>query len=198
MEVWNSDLIPSAAGESYLSVLEMVLTMTTTLRSKLAHLLSWMPAKGDAIAMGGILLVAVLVRILLSQCYHALETPDTWSYVACGRKLLGLEGAVHEGQRGPGFSLIAALFDSNPQCLFRVQSALGTITALIMYMLSRRLCGSRPASVSAALMTAVGLNIIAYEHVIASETLSFFLVTVVVCLALHCGTNLGRIAAVGL
>jgi 4-amino-4-deoxy-L-arabinose transferase-like glycosyltransferase len=132
-----------------------------------------MQAHAEVLALGGVLLVGLLLRLAFAFRAPVLVLGDSETYLGPALDLERGSGFDLALKRTPGYPVLIsatlALFGEDLRTLAFVQHGLGLITVLLAYLLARRLAG-RVAGVLAGLATALAGHLLIYERLIMTET----------------------------
>lgn len=135
-------------------------------------------AHPDALAIGLILLVAILVRAAFTFRVPVFLLRDSVSYFLPAWDLLngyGFDLSVRRTPVYPAFLIGAmALFGEDLQAMAFAQHVLGVGMAVLVYILGRQTVG-RAAGLIAALITALNGALLISEHYLMPETVLIFL-----------------------
>lgn len=135
---------------------------------------------GALLALCGVLLLALLVRLAFSFRAPPFVTNDSLSYLLPGFDLIHGGGFAPILKRPPLYSLfvggVLGLFGEDTRALMLVQHLLGVVTVLLTYGIGRMLFGLAGGLV-AGLLTAISGPVVVTEHYLMSEALFTLLLT---------------------
>ena len=135
---------------------------------------------GAGLALAGVLLLALVVRLAFSFRAPPFVTNDSLSYLLPGFDLVHGAGFQPILKRPPLYPLfvggVLGLFGDDLRLLMLVQHLLGVLTVLFTYGIGRMLFGPAGGLV-AALLTAISGPIVVTEHYLMSEALFTFLLS---------------------
>lgn len=138
--------------------------------------------KKTLLTIGSILLILGAYRLAISTIQIPHDTPDTWSYWNVANFITGNYN-VHNGLRTPGYPFLLLLTGTSVQTIYFVQSVLGILTSVLLYLLGRRLGLPHLAAFAAALLPGLDRGLIGHEFRVMTESLSgFLLVLSALCL----------------
>ena len=130
--------------------------------------------RGAVLALAGVLLLALLVRLAFSFRAPPFVTNDSLSYLLPGVDLIHGAGFHPILKRPPLYPLfvggVLGLFGEDLRLLMLVQHLLGVVTVLLTYGIGRLVFGTVGGLV-AALLTAAAGPVIVTEHYLMSEAL---------------------------
>ena len=161
---------------------------------------------GALLALTGVLLLALLVRLAFSFRAPPFVVNDSLSYLLPGFDLIHGGGFNPILKRPPLYSLfvggVLGLFGEDLRLLMLVQHLLGVVTVVLTYGIGRLLFGVAGGLI-AALLTAISGPIVVTEHYLMSEALFTLLMAAGVLSYLagvragRRGTSLGLLALAG-
>ena len=155
------------------------------------------------LALGVVLLVAIVVRLAFALRPPPFLTPDSQGYFLPGWELANGLGFGPELRRTPLYPLFVGLvvfvFGEDLRGLVLAQHALGVLTAGLTFALGRLAFG-RLAGLVAGLGVALAGPLLIYEHYVLTESLFTCLLVLASLLMLHAvrSPNRGRLLAAGL
>jgi hypothetical protein len=147
-------------------------------------------------ALALVVAVAALPRLVLIAVYSPRPANDTPAYLTLASAFRHLDFSAYRGERLPGYPLLLALTGQNTVAVRVVQAGLGVATAALLYGLVSRITGRRSVALMVGLAFAVTANVMAFESLLLTESLSTFLV--VLSLVLYWKPRLSTNRLVGL
>ena len=197
------------------SLLLLVALLAYIWRQRLLHLASVIAPRiagahhaitaGPHRALMILLVVAIAARVVLTVTTHAVVWPDSFSYYAATRDMLGGNWTSHEIFRTPGFSAFMAFFLSAGETpaigltMVAVQRVLGVLATVVAYLIARRAFSAGTAFYGTLLWTISPLQLY-YETAVLSEALFVFLLLLTIWTAVRLSesTHATSFAVVGL
>lgn len=128
-----------------------------------------------------LLFIGFVFRLVVFYGFsHFPVTPDSGAFIDLSRSLLHFKLAGYNGQRSPGYPLFLALTYGKFHFIIAYQFVLGLLTAVIWYRILLHLKFKRKIAFFFTLFLQSFLSIFLYEISILVETLTLFLISVVV------------------
>ena len=149
-------------------------------RTRIAALAGAARRHPDALALLVIVLVATGLRLAFLYRPPLFIRPDSVAYFRAGYELARGGGLDLQLHRTPGYPLLLAgtiwLLGEDLQAIAFVQHVAGVLTAVLAYLIGRRVYG-RLAGLLAGLLVALSGPLLIHEHSLMAETLFTFLVS---------------------
>jgi hypothetical protein len=129
-----------------------------------------------------LIVLGTLLRVGLWFVYEPIEYSDTGAYfrLAAGLEDLTLSG--YDGSRVPGYPFFIALVGMDAYVIWAAQMALGLLTSMLMFWLAWETLGSPVLSFLIGGLQAVFPATILFEANLLTETLTIFLISLIVVL----------------
>lgn len=149
-----------------------------------------------------LLAIAVTARILFAVVSDYKTFPDSAWYFETGRQFLSGDYSEYSGKRAPLYPLLLAANGFDPGRAIFLQTAMGVVTTLLVFLIFRRLTGSATAGFLAGLVPALNPAQIDYEFTLGTEALCtlFIILSVYLLFRFTTGRRLpgwGELALVG-
>ena len=127
-----------------------------------------------------IVVIAFGVRIAFASIYSVATFRDSADYLLLAQQLKDWDLSANSGWRTPVYSILILLVSFDLDAIWLLQSLMGIIISIIIFLLISGATGSRWAGAIAALAQALALNQLALEASILTETAAtLFLVATV-------------------
>ncbi|WP_139958413.1 hypothetical protein [Flavicella sediminum] len=128
-------------------------------------------------------LIGVFVRLFLFLFlgFTAAHYNDSENYIALAERLLQLDLAGYQFERTPGYSILLILSGINFSIVILLQSLLGIASMLLSYVLFMSRLEKKTAFLISLSLSFIA-NYIFYERAILTETLTLFLLLLIVYL----------------
>jgi hypothetical protein len=131
------------------------------------------------------------LRVALFAVYPPLTQPDTGTYYAGARELVGQgEATQTPARRTPGYPAFLLLVGSDPQNVLAAQMALGLLTSVSLFFIALRMCAKPGVAFAAAAAYDLSLQQLFLEATVISEPLTTCLLALMTLALL---TTLGRL-----
>lgn len=135
--------------------------------------MNWDKSKLDIIIL---LAITLLIRVSILILVEPIETDDSSGYIDYARNLSPLNEAYFDGGRTPIYPLFIMLFGSNLMLVTIGQHVLGILMTFTFYKISISVTRNRSISFWFSLFYSIYAPFLYFEHVIATETLTSFLI----------------------
>jgi hypothetical protein len=122
-----------------------------------------------------LVLVCVVIRIVLLVTYGPVSSNDTSGYVAVAQNLRALDFSSYDAQRTPGYPLLILLGGFDDRAVSVIQSVLGILTSLMLFVIALHHTGSRNLSFAIGVSHSLVFNTLFLEIVVMTEVLAIFL-----------------------
>jgi hypothetical protein len=134
-----------------------------------------------------VLLIFILfcVRLILFISLKPSTFADSGEYIAMGHMLATGNFQHYAGTRTPGFPILLTAVHGNLRAIFFLQQLMGIGTAVSAYLLLFGLTKRRDLAFIVGLLSGLHTDLLLYEAIIGTETLSTFLVTTYAALFIH-------------
>ncbi len=126
--------------------------------------------KADLRMVLAIVVVAFGVRIAFASIYSVATFRDSDDYLILAQQLKNWDLSENNGWRTPVYSILILLASFNLDVIWLLQSLMGIIISIVIFLLISSATGSRQAGAIAALAQALALNQLALEASILTET----------------------------
>jgi len=132
-----------------------------------------------------LVLSGILIRIIIFYLYrHVTLFPDSEGYIALGNQLATFDLSGYNGQRSPGYPFLLFLTGTNLSITLLVQFVMGICTTVLIYKSMLLLRFSTVIAFFTALFLNNWLHVIFYETAILTESLTLFMISLIITLYL--------------
>jgi hypothetical protein len=132
-----------------------------------------------------LIFIIFCVRLILFVSLKPSTFADSGEYIAMGHMLASGNFQHYAGTRTPGFPILLTAAQGNLRTIFFLQQLMGIGTAVSAYILLFGLTKRRDLAFIAGLLSGIHTDLVLYEAIIGTETLSTFLVTTYAALFIH-------------
>ena len=136
-----------------------------------------------------IVAVSLLIRIGFSFYYPIRHIGDTSEYYSVAQMLFNTESELAKNRpsysRPPGYPLLIAISDGDPETVVLLQSAMGVAIAVLIYLIFSRLTGNELIGLFAGFAYGLNPSQLLFERALASETATTLLVILSTFLLFH-------------
>ncbi|MEO4004664.1 hypothetical protein [Flavobacterium sp. CAU 1735] len=134
-----------------------------------------------------LVLSGILIRLVIFYLYrHVTLFPDSEGYIALGNQLATFDLSGYNGQRSPGYPLLLLLSGNNLSVTLLLQFTLGICTTVLIYKSMLLLRFTTVVAFFTALILNNWLHVIFYETAILTESLTLFMISLIITLYLKC------------
>ena len=132
-----------------------------------------------------LLLLSVVARMIAIYLYHPAPINDAQDYLLLAERISRFDLSADQGFRTPVYPLFLALLGSNLWAVYLVQSLIGIVISILLYVMFRQVSGNCYVALTCASFYAVNPSSLLFEAAIMTETLSTFLIVLTVFLAMR-------------
>jgi 4-amino-4-deoxy-L-arabinose transferase-like glycosyltransferase len=122
-----------------------------------------------------LLVICVILRSLIFMNYQPILYPDSQGYKNLAYQLKTLNFGSYLGERPPVYSLLIMLSGMNDYVIWVIQSSLGIAVSILLYFIALRQTGNKSLSFLIGLSYSLALQLLFFEAIILTETLTTFL-----------------------
>jgi len=128
----------------------------------------------------------ILIRLFCILLYqHVTIFPDSEGYIELGQLLADFDVSGYNGQRSPGYPFLLFLSGNHPAITLLLQFIIGLYTSVLVYQNLLLVKLDTKVSFLTALFLNTLLHVIFYETAILTESLTLFVLTLIINLYLR-------------
>jgi len=126
-----------------------------------------------------LIVYAIIVRIVVFFGYYAITIfPDSEDYIFLAEQLSNFDLSHYSGKRTPGYPILLSLLQNSKIALIFLQLALGVISTLLVFDISKTLRKNNSIAFWTAFIYTSFLHVILYDFAILTEAFTVFLLLV--------------------
>ena len=119
--------------------------------------------------------ICIILRFIVFTNYQPLLFNDSAGYKDLAVQLRTLNFNTYLGMRTPAYPLLILVGGVNDHVTWIIQSGLGIMVSILLYLLTMRLTGNKALSFFVGLSYPLSLHVLFFETMILTETLATFL-----------------------